>query len=77
VILMPNPALSFTNLVLSHAQGSVHVVITDMYGKTVWEQKNVTGTVIKIPLESFSNGTYIINVKDDRSSTVVKLVKAK
>jgi serine beta-lactamase-like protein LACTB, mitochondrial len=60
----PNPTKNFINIDLDQNIGRVNISITDLYGKTVFNQDFENMTNEKINLEDFANGIYTLRIID-------------
>ncbi len=73
--ISPNPVRTNTKISITNAIGKVSIVVKDMTGKQVWQQAGITQNIVTIPAEKFAAGTYIVTVKDDKSTSTLKLIK--
>jgi hypothetical protein len=74
VTLSPNPAKSTASLSIG-GNKPVSILITDMSGKVLWNKENISERKIVLPVQNFSNGTYIIVVNNNEQKKTLKLVK--
>jgi ELWxxDGT repeat protein len=74
-ILYPNPVVSTAMLQITGNAKNVSVSITDMNGKKLWQSDNIHAMLIKLPVEKFTSGTYLITVTNGNESKTIKLVK--
>jgi len=75
VLLYPNPAHGMAALQIKGDAANVAVSISDISGKTIWQSRYVNHTQINLPVEKLSIGVYMITVKNNTESKVIKLVK--
>jgi surface antigen len=72
LVVYPNPSNGIFNLEFKNEVTSIMVI--DILGKTVLEEKNEASTVSKsIDLSSFQNGVYIIRVSNGTESSEYKV----
>jgi hypothetical protein len=76
ILVYPNPARGAANLHLSGFTGAVTVTVTDMAGKTVWQQDKLNNGNYRLPLNNIAAGVYIITVKDRMGPRSLKFIKA-
>jgi surface protein len=62
--LYPNPTKNFINIDLDQNIGGVNISITDLYGKTVFNQDYENMPHEKINLENLANGIYTLRIID-------------
>jgi hypothetical protein len=74
--LYPNPASDAAKLQVSGFSGKAVVTITDLTGKTVWQQEGLTNGSYTLPLANLASGLYIVTVRDGKYFKSIKLVKA-
>jgi len=77
--IYPNPAVYEANLVLNPGNSrTVRIVISDLTGRLAWnEEYNVNRNelnTVKIPLESFSGGVYLLTVTTREQRLTGKLI---
>jgi hypothetical protein len=71
--LQPNPANTTTRL--STDQTDYSVILTDIFGRTLWQQPHIQPKNIDIPLDNLPAATYFITIKNEKGSTTRKVVK--
>ena len=74
-VLYPNPAISNATLRITGNTKDVSVSITDISGKRLWQSNNINAMFIKLPVEKYTSGTYIVTVKSGSESKTIKFVK--
>ncbi len=74
-VLYPNPVVSNATLQITGNTKNVSLSITDMSGKKIWQSNNSNATIVKLPVEKFSAGTYFVTVTNGMESKTLKLVK--
>lgn len=80
VSAQPNPAKDFTTLVFNHSAENVIVRLSDISGKNLQtvNLKSVTaGQTYNVNLSAVQNGTYFINITDNKGSYAVKVIVSK
>jgi ELWxxDGT repeat protein len=75
VSLYPNPAASNVILQMTGNAKNISVSITDVTGKKLWQRNNINATLIKLPIDKYASGTYIVTVTNGKESKTIKLVK--
>jgi hypothetical protein len=75
--LFPNPATGFANLQLSGYKGKVVVTLTNLAGKVLWKEEMANVETYRLPLGRFATGMYIVTIKNDAGTRLLKLIKAK
>ena len=74
-ILYPNPVVSNAMLQITGNTKNVSVSITDMSGKKLWQSNNINAMLIKLPIEKYASGTYIVTITNGTESKTIKLIK--
>ena len=74
-ILYPNPVISNAMLQITGNTKNVSISVTDMNGKKLWQSNNINATLVKLPVEKYTSGTYLITVTNGIESKTIKLVK--
>jgi surface protein len=64
ISIYPNPAKNFINIDLNQNIDKVNIIITDLYGKTVFNQDFENMSSEKINLENLANGIYTLRISD-------------
>ncbi len=72
----PNPTSGFTNVIVKHDYQNGMATVVDLSGH-ILEQIPISGQTIPINLSGYPEGVYIINVKTDKESEGVKVIKTK
>lgn len=75
VLLYPNPSRGMAAVQIKGNAKSIAVSVADMSGKTVWKNSYVNRTQINLPIEKLSAGVYLVTVKNNTQSKIIKLVK--
>ncbi len=73
--IYPNPAITSANLEVKGTKGAYNVMLTNMQGIVLWKAEGLTGSSVKIPLNSFAQGVYMVLVSDQTHTGKLKLVK--
>lgn len=74
-MLYPNPTKNVATVSVSNAKGMVTIVLSDINGKQLWQSSKISSTTISIPIQNLAAGIYMVQVKDEKESVVVKMVK--
>ena len=75
ISLAPNPVQSSAVLSISGNTNKVSVTISDINGKALWQQQNISSNQINLPIQNFAAGIYMVSVSDGSEIKMVKLVK--
>jgi Secretion system C-terminal sorting domain len=70
--LFPNPAKG--NFVIQSDLKNYNLQVTDITGKLVYSQNNVTETSLLIDIENIEAGTYFVNITNENAKDVIKLL---
>ncbi len=73
--VMPNPARSIATVRVNNTTGMVHIKLTDLSGKLIWQSKASAENSFDIDVSRLAQGSYMIVVRDDSESKTLKLVK--
>jgi hypothetical protein len=71
---IPNPALTFTNVIIGYEFESGTATVVDMMGRTL-QQFTITSRTVPIDLSHYPNGVYVVNIKTNVQSDGVKIIK--
>lgn len=71
----PNPASAAALLVINGKVTNASVVITDLAGKTIWKKDGINTTQVSLPVQHFSQGTYMVKLLSGDKIYVAKLIK--
>ncbi len=74
-IVMPNPANSIATVNVTGATGKLYIRLTDLSGKALWLKESVSESTFAIDVSRLAQGTYMITVKDDKETKVMKLIR--
>lgn len=74
-IVYPNPAKSSASIKIENNISAVNISVSDLTGKVIWQSQNVKGSEVKIPLENFVPGMYLVSVTNGKETKIIKLVK--
>lgn len=75
VLIYPNPVRSQLTVDMSNYQQVSSVRITDLQGKTVYENLKVSGVKLTIDLAKFQSGMYLVHLTDENGARSVQVVK--
>jgi Secretion system C-terminal sorting domain len=71
---IPNPAQTFTNVIIGYDFESGTATVVDMMGR-VLQQFTITSRTVPVDLSRYPNGVYVVNVKTNVQSDGVKVIK--
>ncbi|TDW47758.1 putative secreted protein (Por secretion system target) [Flavobacterium sp. 270] len=71
---IPNPAVSFTNVIIGYDFKEGTATLVDITGRTLQEFK-IESRTVPIDLSRYSEGIYIIKIKTDVKTESVKVIK--
>ena len=71
---MPNPAVTFTNVVIGYDYENGTATVVDLAGH-VLQQFAISSRTVPVDLSDYAAGVYIINIKTNKGSDGVKVVK--
>ncbi len=71
----PNPASTSATLEVKGVTGSYGAIVENLQGVVLWRADNLTGNFIKIPLNNFAQGIYMVIVTDKIHKGTLKLIK--
>ncbi len=74
-LLYPNPVVSNAMLQITGNTKNLSISISDMSGKKLWQGSSVNATLIKLPTEKYTSGTYLVTVTNGTESKTIKLIK--
>ena len=79
ISVFPIPSAGNVSLTLDKLNASTFtVVITDLAGKTISRQENVTNTgTLTVDLSSFENGSYLVNIETPGQKIIKKVILEK
>ncbi len=77
--LSPNPTNGLVNINVAFAKNEkVNIRILDVTGKMMYQQEQEAATfTVDVPVESFANGTYFVEIATATGKAVQKLIVAK
>ena len=70
----PNPTPAFTNIIVGYEFESGTATLVDLAGR-VLEQVDITTRTVPIDLSPYPDGIYIVNIKTNKQSDGVKIIK--
>jgi hypothetical protein len=71
---IPNPASTFTNVIIGYEFESGTATVVDMAGHIV-QQFSITSRTVPVNLSPYPNGVYIVNIKTNVQTDGVKVIK--
>jgi arylsulfatase A len=75
-IISPNPATSAATLFVKGGSAAINVMITDLDRRVLWKKENVREDAINLPVKNLANGLYLVVIKNDENTHVLKLIKS-
>lgn len=72
---IPNPAMDYTNVIVGFDFTKGTATVVDLAGHTL-QQFAITDRTIPIDLTGLPEGIYVVNIKTDKGSAGVKVIKA-
>jgi subtilisin-like proprotein convertase family protein len=75
VVLYPNPTSNVLNVSFGNIQVVEHVTLTDLQGKIIIQEKNITSNNLQLDLSNYNNGLYLLQVQSKEDSKVFKVTK--
>ncbi|KIA82461.1 T9SS type A sorting domain-containing protein [Flavobacterium sp. AED] len=73
---IPNPAVTFTNIIVGYEFESGTATLVDMAGR-ILQQFSITSRTIPIDLSRYPDGVYVVNIKTNVQSDGIKVIKKK
>jgi Leucine-rich repeat (LRR) protein len=70
--VFPNPAMG--NFVIQSDLKNYNLQVTDVTGKLVYSQNNVTETSLSLDIKNIEAGTYFVNITNENAKEVIKLM---
>jgi Secretion system C-terminal sorting domain len=72
---IPNPALTFTNVIIGYEYENGTATVVDMMGR-ILQQFTITSRTVPVDLSNYPNGVYIVNIKTNVQTDGVKIIKS-
>ncbi|MDD5151853.1 MAG: T9SS type A sorting domain-containing protein [Flavobacterium sp.] len=72
--VIPNPTVSFTNIIIGYEFESGTATVVDMAGR-ILQRFNITSRTVPIDLSPYPDGVYVVNIKTNVQSDGVKIIK--
>jgi len=73
--VFPNPATDVVTITNNENIGIEEILMYDINGKTVKEQKGKTENEIQLDVSNLSSGTYLLHIKTSQGTAIKKLIK--
>ena len=73
--VFPNPARSFSTLVISGNVQDVGVKLTDIAGRMFWQKRFSNTTLINLPVDKMTSGLYTVTVDNRTEVKTIKLIR--
>lgn len=71
---IPNPAVTFTNIIIGYEFESGTATLVDMGGR-ILQQFSITSRTVPVDLSRYPNGVYVVNIKTNMQNDGVKVIK--
>lgn len=71
---IPNPAVTFTNIIIGYDFGTGTATLVDMAGR-ILQQFSIKNRTVPIDLSNYPEGIYVVNIKTNVQSDGVKIIK--
>ena len=71
---LPNPATNFTNVIIGYDYESGTATLVDLAGH-VLQQFEITSRTVPVDLSHYPNGIYVINIRTNKGSDGIKVIK--
>jgi hypothetical protein len=71
---IPNPAVTFTNIIIGYEYETGTAMIVDMAGR-ILQQFSITERTVPVDLSQYPEGIYVINIKTNVKTDGVKVIK--
>ena len=71
---IPNPAVTFTNIIIGYEFATGTATVVDMMGRIV-QQFTISSRTVPVDLSTYPNGVYIVNIKTNVQTDGVKILK--
>lgn len=75
VLVSPNPAVNYLDVSVTGYSEKYNVLLTDLNGKTVYQEQNVSESKKTIDVSSINEGMYCLIVTSDNDKKVKKIIK--
>ncbi|MFH7012401.1 T9SS type A sorting domain-containing protein [Flavobacterium sp. FlaQc-52] len=72
---MPNPATTYTNVIIGHDFKKGTATLVDISGRTL-QNFSISNRTVPVDLSKYSEGIYIVNIKTDVKTESVKVIKS-
>jgi hypothetical protein len=71
---IPNPAITFTNIIIGYEFETGSATLVDMAGR-ILQQFNITSRTVPIDLSRYPDGIYVVNIKTNVKTDGIKIIK--
>jgi Secretion system C-terminal sorting domain len=71
---IPNPAVTFTNIIIGYEFENGTATVVDMMGRTL-QQFTISSRTVPVDLSRYPNGVYVVNIKTNVQTDAVKIIK--
>ncbi|MEP6467638.1 MAG: T9SS type A sorting domain-containing protein, partial [Parafilimonas sp.] len=73
--IYPNPTTSKTTVEVSGKFKEVIISIADISGKIIWHAAYTNQSVVSLPTDKLTSGTYVVTIKSQDEIKTLKLIK--
>lgn len=71
---IPNPAITFTNIIIGYEFKTGSATLVDMAGR-ILQQFNITSRTVPIDLSRYPDGVYVVSIKTNVKTDGIKIIK--
>lgn len=75
ISIYPNPTSNIINVTLGQNSTVNQLILTDLQGKVIFEERKINNNSVQIDLTNYSKGTYLLQVKGLSEANVFKITK--
>jgi hypothetical protein len=75
VKVYPVPATNVAYVSVNPVSDDLKIMLTDVYGKLLWQSEKINSSVTKLPVANLASGTYMVIVKDKQHYKTLWLIK--
>lgn len=75
VKVYPAPATNVAYVSVNLVSTDLKIMLTDVYGKLLWQSEKINSSVISLPVAGLASGTYMVIVKDKEHYKTLWLIK--
>jgi Secretion system C-terminal sorting domain len=75
VLVSPNPAVNYLDVSIVGLKEKFDILMTDLNGKTVYQEKNVSENKKTIDVSNINEGMYCLIISTEKDNKVKKIIK--